>query len=326
MYRGKRFYLWLIFFILVAFTTPDEYEYESDDYDDDDEEEEDSSFCPSGENENGDSCKTRPQDFGDLWHWLDCDTLFTEQRPVLHQATWNHMKNVYQDIIQQQQQEEEEEELSPTMILTETTTMNLATTSGFQVPVEVKQASVEKGRGVYASERIPKGSTVWLATQTIRFRQADHYRLFVASIQDELACDVMEWTYVMKTENDDGLVDVNQNAYNDAVEYNNDDEYTSSTRESDDNHHHDPSLYTICVDLDEGALVNGVFSDNDVANIKGVPDVVTSENKNEPTTTGKCNHKLVALRDIQPGEELVCDYDDWQDHIGWIVLGLSFYD
>jgi len=69
--------------------------------------------------------------------------------------------------------------------------------SGMQVPYRIGH-SPGRGRGIYATERIPKGTVVWKAEYTAAFSTGIQYRRFLASLPDVLACDMMNWCYTSK--------------------------------------------------------------------------------------------------------------------------------
>ena len=76
---------------------------------------------------------------------------------------------------------------------------NLSGTSdGFHVPIDIKQHPT-MGRGVYAKEKIPKGTLVWTDTFTAKFFEGWQFRKFLAKFPQDLACDVIEWHYPVKS-------------------------------------------------------------------------------------------------------------------------------
>ncbi len=94
--------------------------------------------------------------------------------------------------------------------------------NGLHVPYKVDYVNDEKGRGVFATAPIKKGTLVWSShkRQSARFFDGDSYRQFVATVPVDLACDIMQFSYVQ-----------------------------------DFGPPHSPEL-AICTDLDEGALVS----------------------------------------------------------------------
>jgi SET domain len=157
--------------------------------------------------------------------------------------------------------------------------------SGFVKNVSV-QLSPGRGRGVFALERIEAGSWVWKARETsVRFRSGNDYRRYLASVPDELMCDVVEFTYV----NDIG--------------------HASSTPSAtllDQVSSYETLDWTITVDLEDGAYINANWDVDE--NLRFAKDVGFGH--------------LVALRDIEPGEELIVDYADFANEDGWDIFGL----
>lgn len=194
----------------------------------------------------------------DLWyHVFDCEKIFKKPRPIHNQETWLHMRKVYRHIVG----------------LDETDVSK----SGWNVPFDVKLYK-KKGRGVSATKLIPKGTLVWSAApQSARFTTGSQYRKFLSHLRPDVACDVIQWAYVIK-------LDPSKKA-NDA----------SSAR--------------IGVDLDEGSLMN--TASDKKANVACPTD--------ERCTS---DMKLFAVRDIQPGEEILCHYGDFVVSHGWKWFGL----
>ena len=69
--------------------------------------------------------------------------------------------------------------------------------SGMQVPYKVGH-SPGRGRGIYAMERIPKGTLVWKAEYTAAFSTGIQYRRYLASLPDAMACDMINWCYTSR--------------------------------------------------------------------------------------------------------------------------------
>lgn len=156
-------------------------------------------------------------------------------------------------------------------------------TNGFKVPYKALIAPGNKGRGVFAAAPIKKGSLVWTSHkhQSAQFHDGDAYRQFLGALPADLACDVIQWAYV----EDLGTANF-------------------------------PKL-TICVDLDEGTLVNTQWYDTDPENNIGC---VLEQSDKYP---GGCKENLFALRDIDAGEEFLVDYGDFAIEEGWKEFGLQ---
>ena len=76
---------------------------------------------------------------------------------------------------------------------------------GYHVGIAAKQAGPHKGRGVFATEFIPQGTTVWSGTQAASFATIVQFRDFLGELartgtNPYNACDVLDWAY---TEYDD---------------------------------------------------------------------------------------------------------------------------
>ncbi|KAL3936006.1 MAG: hypothetical protein SGBAC_008591 [Bacillariaceae sp.] len=69
--------------------------------------------------------------------------------------------------------------------------------SGMQVAYKIGH-SPGRGRGIYATESIAKGSIVWKAEYSAAFSTGIQFRRFLASLPDVLACDIINWCYTSK--------------------------------------------------------------------------------------------------------------------------------
>lgn len=151
----------------------------------------------------------------------------------------------------------------------------LSTEHGFSVDVIVDY-SPGKGRGVFANQDIRKGQLVYSEwKQKAQFATGKDFRRFLQSIPEDLACDVLEWAYV---ENING------------------------------------KNLTICLDVDEGALLNNGGKRSET-NIGCDEEAAKKLNMD-------CELHDFALRDIRKGEELLCDYADFDEPDGWREFGM----
>lgn len=159
------------------------------------------------------------------------------------------------------------------------------TTSGFVRNITIKH-SPGRGRGVFATERISAGSRVWQARETtVRFYSGDDYRRFLAAVPDEYVCDVAQFSYVQ---------DLGQSSY------------TPSATPIHGASSYETRSLAISVDLEVGAYLNANWDVEE--NIRFVKD------------SGRGH--FIALRDIEPWEELISDYDDFAVEYGWDIFGL----
>lgn len=119
----------------------------------------------------------------DYWDELECDALFSQgiQRPIHNASTWQFLRGVYLGVVGPH--------------LSTIAMEDLFRHDGFAVPVKVVHIP-NKGRGVIALQDIPEGTFVWDTIHTARFPSPTMYRRFLASLPQDLACDVMLWAYV----------------------------------------------------------------------------------------------------------------------------------
>ena len=226
----------------------------------------------------------------DIWEELECDEIFASPRPIHDQSTWMMLRNFYHDIVGEAQSS-----IAP-----------VSDDSGVRVPVEVRHTP-GKGRGVYYGEQgdepvLPKGSLVWTTRQTAMFKDGNLYRKFLWTIPDHLACDVIQWAYVL-------------------------DLTTGFDHEETEGYDVSKADVAICVDLDEGILVNAgdySYSDTDEYAIGEKSDVSNVGCDSDAATRyqGGCRNHLFALRDIHPGEELLVAYGSFSIEEGWEYFGL----
>jgi hypothetical protein len=204
---------------------------------------------------------------GNMWEQFHCDDMFASgPRPIPTQESWIIMRDAYRRIVGP-----EHSSILPT-----------DEKNGLHVPYKVDYVNDEKGRGVFATAPIKKGTLVWSShkRQSARFFDGDSYRQFVAAVPVDLACDIMQFSYVQ-----------------------------------DFGPPHSPEL-AICTDLDEGALINEQIHDWDVeANV----GCMLRQSYKHP---GGCKENFFALRDINAGEELVVDYANFAIPDGWEYFGL----
>ncbi|KAG7347646.1 SET methyltransferase domain containing protein [Nitzschia inconspicua] len=156
--------------------------------------------------------------------------------------------------------------------------------SGFQVPVEIKYMK-KIGRGVFAKESIPRGQLVWKSINTAEFIRPQDYRDFLRALPQNLACDVIIWAYTRMI-----------------------------SREQ-------KQTFKVCVDLDEGSFVN--HSRNRLrANMELGIGRLLREDEDEEITWYGCDLEFYANRDIEAGEEIRANYDEFAELHGWGKMGL----
>ena len=116
-----------------------------------------------------------------LWDSMGCDAIWDEQRPVHSMDTWMHLRQAYEDAVGGHSKSS----ISP-----------ISRGNGFGIPIEARRIS-DHGRGVFATKGAKEGDLVWAArNQSAHFGTGATYRKFLATIDKDLACDVLQWAYV----------------------------------------------------------------------------------------------------------------------------------
>jgi len=225
--------------------------------------------------------------------------------------TWKIFNTIYNRIIaEEDESKENEEEDAQNSSSSSSPIPSTYTTNGFQYPIEIKLDPVV-GRGVYALQDIPKGSLLYISKNTATFYQGQTFRNFLHALPNQLACDVMIWSYARLVSYDT---------------------------------YYDDQPYMICTDLDEGSFVNSANDKEDLnvalGNEQGVLlvsnyDDYDTDNENENDNANEasppeeqeklwygCEMKFYASRDIRQGEEIRVDYGDFAETDGWRYLGL----
>ena len=148
---------------------------------------------------------------------------------------------------------------------------------GFDVKILGKQ-SPGKGRGLFADEFIPKGKLVWTGRQKAWFPDAVSYRKYALALPRELACSFLMWSYIQNKLPWDG----------------------------------DEELLMLAADLEMGALMNSGEHVSPEA-LEGGWQIANVGCRPEDAhhLPHGCRDSLFALRDIYPGEELLCNYEDF---------------
>jgi hypothetical protein len=163
--------------------------------------------------------------------------------------------------------------------------------SGFNVDVIDRQHK-KHGRSVWAQQDVEKGTLVWDSNgQTTCFPEAYQWRQFILSLPRYLVCDGLAFSYMaVKFE-----------------ETQEKDEYGTMTTKREEK-------VMVCTDTDEGAFMNSGEYDGHSANV-GCPKGFSKK---------ECEYglKMYALRDIEKGEEILCNYDSFWVPKGWKSLGL----
>lgn len=205
-----------------------------------------------------------PRSVTELWSKLDCDSVLSQNRPILIQSEWEDMRNVYLKVAG----------------ITDGT--SISNERGLH-PAIVADYAGEKGRGLFATAPIRKGEMIWESTRTRSFDDKETFYRFLEGINPDYVCDVLEWKYMAKrfvSNETDGEIQWNEEA--EAYDF-------------------DPSIYVLCIDLDDGSLANTV-------------DYESQDERDFNAYTvahGGCSHTSFASRDIEEGEEILESYLDF---------------
>lgn len=71
--------------------------------------------------------------------------------------------------------------------------------SGFKVPIIIGH-SPGRGRGVFSTGNISKGTLIWQSYFTATFSEGYHYRRFLSVLPNDLVCDLLSWCYTFLDE------------------------------------------------------------------------------------------------------------------------------
>lgn len=167
----------------------------------------------------------------------------------------------------------------------EASSIELEYGSGIEVPFKVAH-SPGRGRGVFATSEIPKGTLVWTSKFTATFTSGVQFRKFLSILPDDMVCDLIIWCYASEGAND--TEDIQSEA-------------EGNTSGQD---------FFEC-DLDEASLFNSYDrrSEYNLGSQKGT--VAASPD----------DDKAYAIRDFRAGEELVTAYEEF-DTMNYEAFGL----
>mmetsp|Transcript_32079 Transcript_32079/g.69258 ORF Transcript_32079/g.69258 Transcript_32079/m.69258 type:complete len:393 (-) Transcript_32079:328-1506(-) len=163
--------------------------------------------------------------------------------------------------------------------------------SAIVVPSRVGDAGPGKGRGMFATQPISKGTLVInLDNGSTGFWKLGHsWREFAVALPREAACNFIEWSWVQ------------------------------TMLPEDENDRDVRNGLTIFIGFDESNLLNAADWDEVEANVRcGRPP------EREGGERGPCRFHYYAARDIAAGEELLTDYGEFEnlDQSGWTDIGL----
>ena len=217
-----------------------------------------------------------------------CETLHTQrqQRTPPAPEYWNRLRDAYVDVMGPERSTiawplppEEEDAIN--------TQTDLGT--GVLVPIAIR-TSITKGRGVYATQFIKQGDVVWQGRYHAEFRHDEEHKFqeFLSKVTWEQACDLLQWCY--------------------GHDY--DDEDDNADADEDDNEDDDDEdvLVGVACCLDEGSLFNHGEQEEEDGSA-----VVVNVGYRDP----EYDVDMIALTDIQPGDELIQDYDTFDYDLPW---------
>jgi len=136
----------------------------------------------------------------------DCDNMIFGNIP--NETSWKHMR------------------AAGLAVLEDEADFEIDSGTTIKVPYIIAVDDV-KGRGLYATEFVKKGTVVWEPDYTAKFEDAGDYRKFLAVLPDEYVCDLLNWCYILHDKEDDShtvACDLDDgsllNTANNDVEYN----------------------------------------------------------------------------------------------------------
>mmetsp|Transcript_11228 Transcript_11228/g.12716 ORF Transcript_11228/g.12716 Transcript_11228/m.12716 type:complete len:361 (-) Transcript_11228:26-1108(-) len=168
----------------------------------------------------------------------------------------------------------------------------------FMIPYRAGQADGNKGRGIFAIDFIPKGTPVFSSRQVATFYDGKSVRTFLSKIPRTLACDYLYWVYT--------VWDYQYKGYKQSV------------------------------DLDDGSLCNDSINE-ETTNV-GCDVEASQRHEGSGNDKEDCQKYWYAIKDIQPGDELLCMYSSFvgnayggehseeNENVGATELGLGWSD
>lgn len=115
----------------------------------------------------------------DIWASRNCGTV-DEHHAVRNETEWVLMRSAYVAVV------------GPSHA-----SIPLTFGSGVKVPYKVGH-SPGRGRGVFATEDVPKGTLVWTQEYTAKFIDGIRFRKFLSVLPDDMVCDMVLWCYTYK--------------------------------------------------------------------------------------------------------------------------------
>mmetsp|Transcript_20072 Transcript_20072/g.28432 ORF Transcript_20072/g.28432 Transcript_20072/m.28432 type:complete len:859 (+) Transcript_20072:163-2739(+) len=121
---------------------------------------------------NADSKEAKPSISG-------CHRLMNRPQGIHNESVWEFLQDTYRSVVGDE------------------STIVMFPKSGIVTPYEVRH-SPGKGRGLFSTAPVKKGTLFWSHIHHAVFPDEDSFRRFLESIPWELACDVLQWAYVEK--------------------------------------------------------------------------------------------------------------------------------
>lgn len=269
---------------------------------------------------NADKWKAMTRD--EMSEELKCN--YEKDRPITDPDAWIGMREAYISIVGTERATVEVEVAALDDNDNDNNSNNTFETA-FRVPFEVRQ-SPRMGRGIFLAKGlhgngVKKGEILYDFSQSAQFWDGSEFAEFVRILQPELACDVLMWSYTQYF--GEGVLPTS-GSY--SV---NDFELLSSQQKSN---------LRIMTDLDPGSFCNngslekgnmawlnsegniaeGNIAEGETSNDYPKPALITRKNGSVRQDTVK-SAPLVALRDIEAGEELLCIYGQFSEGLGLMI-------
>ncbi|EJK49640.1 hypothetical protein THAOC_31462, partial [Thalassiosira oceanica] len=217
----------------------------------------------------GESSRSRGPTLRQLERQRRCDAQEDEERHIYTQEDWERLRRLYRD------------QGGTTVEYPEGEVMSVAP-PGFVPPMVARQTADGKGRGIFATRNITKGSMTYGGKDNYAFfSTGEAFRRFVGALSDSEACDVMMWAWPQ----------VNMGRDFETL---------------------------IVVLLDSNSLQNHASKNGGHGGLKG--GQVANTGCPRGMECGMFDE--YALIDIREGDEFLCDYDDFFDADLWEEFGL----
>lgn len=232
----------------------------------------------------------------DMGKLLQCD--YEIERAIHTPETWMGMREAYISVVGS---------ATATIELVSNTEKTFET--AFLLPFEVRQ-SQGMGRSIFARANVPRGEILYDFSQSAQFKKGSEFVEFLRILRPELACDVLMWSY---------------------VQYFGYGVLGSSSSNSKD-YESQLSDLRIVTDLDPGSFCNdGGRKKGNMAWLNSKGKISRQSNLNDPPNArirrrngsirkdAVKSAPLVALRDIEAGEELMCIYNQFSEGLGLMI-------